>query len=170
MYTFDPNHPYTIVPPLDDESIASFLYRFRRAKGNRISSASALGSLIKIGFAVCRWEKFRFNPRPTMAELEALSQATCIEVERLNQMFPSPGEALPPDRVQFCAACYLEEPYHQLRWHLKTTAGCDRHQFCLLPACPGCKKPFQVADALAAAGCQHCGMSFKSMVKRQKAR
>ncbi|MBD2093413.1 TniQ family protein [Microcoleus sp. FACHB-1515] len=169
MYTFDPDHPYTIVQPLNGESIASFLYRFRRAKGNRISSASAFGKLIGIGFATCRWEKLRFHPRPTQAELEALSQATRIEVDRLNELFPLPGEALPPEQVRFCAACYLEEPCHRLAWHLKATDSCDRHPLRLLPACPGCKKPFEVADALAAAGCQPCGMSFKSMKKRQRA-
>ncbi len=32
MYSFDPEHPFTLVEPLDGESIASFLYRFRRGK------------------------------------------------------------------------------------------------------------------------------------------
>jgi hypothetical protein len=167
MYSFDPEHPFTLVEPLDGESIASFLYRFRRAKGNRISSPSALGDLAGIGFAVCRWEKSRFKPRPTQKELEAISDVTQVTVDRLTDMFPHPGESSPPEPIRFCAACCAEEPYHRVKWYLKSTVGCNRHQLRLLSNCRGCGKSFEVSDLVGKEGCQKCGIPFKTLVKKQ---
>ena len=168
MYSFDPEAPFTYVEPLDEESIASFLYRFRQAKGNRISSPSYLGELADIGFAVCRWEKLRFNPRPSLEELEGISRITRVEVDRVTAMFPPTGQSSPPEPIRFCAACCTAEAYHRVNWHLKSTAGCNRHQLRLLSKCPGCEKRFELPDLVGKKGCQKCHMSFKSMVKRQK--
>jgi hypothetical protein len=170
MYTFDPNHPYTIIQPLDGESIASFLYRFRRAKGNRISSASQLGEILEVGTVINRWEDLLFGGRkPKQKQVEALSKVTQIEVDRLWQMFSPKGERSQPNTIRICAACCLETPYHRIAWQLHSTAGCDRHRLRLLPRCWACEKPFSVEALLKQQSCAHCGMSFKKMMKKQKA-
>lgn len=169
MYTFDPNHPYTIVHPLDGESIASFLYRFRRAKGNRISSARQLGEILEVGTVINRWEDLLFGGRkPKQKQVEALSKVTRVEVDRLWQMFPPKGERSQPHTIRICAACCLENSYHRIAWQLYSTEGCDRHRLRLLPRCWACEKNFSVEALLKEQRCVHCGMSFKSMVKKQK--
>ncbi|MBW4472722.1 MAG: TniQ family protein [Stenomitos rutilans HA7619-LM2] len=169
MYTFDPNHPYTIVHPHAGESIASFLYRFRQAKGNRISSPSQLGAILEVGTAIKRWENLLFSGRkPQQKQVEALSKITQVEVDRLWQMFPPKGERSQPNTIRICAACCLEEPYHRIAWQLYSTAGCDRHRLRLLPRCWACEKNFSVEALLKEQKCAHCGMSFRSMVKKQK--
>lgn len=169
MYTFDANHPYTIIQPLDGESIASFLYRFRRAKGNRISSASQLGEILEVGTAIKRWEDLLFGGRkPKQKQVEALSKVTLVEVDRLWQMFPPKEERSQPHTIRICAACCLENPYHRIAWQLYSTEGCERHRLRLLPRCWACEKPFSIIGILEATGCKHCGMLFKTMVKKQK--
>jgi hypothetical protein len=39
-----------------------------------------------IGTALSRWEKFRFNPRPTLKELEAMSKLIGVEVNKLSTL------------------------------------------------------------------------------------
>jgi hypothetical protein len=168
-YVFDPDHPFTCVSPLEGESIASFLYRFRRAEGNRISTASDLGKILEVGTAITRWEDLLFGGRkPKQKQVEALSQATKVSVNRLWQRFPPQGERSQPHTIRICAACCLEEPYHRIAWQLYSTAGCDRHRLRLLPRCWACEKNFSVESLLKQQNCAHCGMSFKSMVKKQK--
>ena len=169
MYTFDPNHPYTIVQPLDGESIASFLYRFRQAKGNRISSTSQLGKILEVGTAINRWEDLLFGGRkPKQKQMEALSKVTRVEVDRLWQMFPPKGERSQPNTIRICAACCLEHSYHRIAWQLYSTEGCDRHRLRLLPRCWACEEPFSVMGLLEAPECKRCSMPFKTMRKKQK--
>jgi len=170
MYTFDPDHPYTIVHPHAGESIASFLYRFRRAKGNRISSPSQLGKILEVGTAIERWEDLLFGGRkPKQKQVEALSKVARVEVDRLWEMFPPKGERSQPNTIRICAACCLEDSYHRIAWQLYATAGCERHRLRLLPRCPACENPFSVIGLLEASTCRRCGMPFKTMKKRQKA-
>lgn len=168
-YSFDPSHPFTCVPPFEGESIASFLYRFRQAEGNRISAAKDLGKILEVGTAITRWEDLLFGGRkPKQKQVEALSKVTRVEVDRLWQMFPPKGERSQPNTIRVCAACCLEDSYHRIAWQFYSTAGCDRHRLRLLPRCWGCEKPFLVEGLLKQQNCVHCGMSFKKMVKRQK--
>lgn len=168
-YVFDPNHPFTCVSPLEGESIANFLYRFRRAKGNRISTASDLGKILEVGTAITRWEDLLFGGRkPKQKQVEALSQATKVPVDRLWQLFPPPGERSQPNTIRICAVCCLEDSYHRIAWQLYSTAGCDRHRLRLLPRCWACEKPFSVVGILEAKGCKHCGILFKTIAKKQK--
>lgn len=168
-YSFDSEHPFTYVEPKEGESIASFLYRFRQAKGNRISSASQLGEILEVGTAIKRWEDLLFGGRkPKEKQVRALSKITRVDVNRLWQMFPPTGERSQPNTIRICAACCVEEPYHRITWQLYSTVGCDRHRLRLLPRCWACEKPFSVDDMLGATGCKHCGMPFKTMVKKQK--
>lgn len=169
-YSFDPEHPYTYVPPLEGESIASFLYRFRQAPGNRISTARQLGEILEVGTAIKRWEYLLFGGRkPKQKQVEALSKVTRVDVDRLWQMFPPKGDQSQPGTIRICAACCLEDSYHRIAWQLYSTEGCDRHRLRLLPRCWGCEKPFSVEGLLKQQNCVHCGMPFKTMVKRQKA-
>lgn len=166
---FTPDYQFRYVEPLEGESIASFLIRFRRAKGNRISSESYLGEIVRIGTAIGRWEELLFEGRkPKQSQVEALSRVTGVTVDRLWEMFPPPREQSQPHTIRICAACCLEEPYHRIAWQLYSTAGCDRHRLRLLPRCWACEKNFSVESLLKQQNCAHCGMSFKSMVKKQK--
>jgi hypothetical protein len=167
-YSLDPEHPFTYVSPLEGESIASFLYRFRRAKGNRLSSPSQLGKILEVGTAIKRWEELLFGGRkPQQKQVQALSKVTQVEVDRLWEMFPPLGERSQPNTIRICAACCLEDSYHRIAWQLHSTLRCDRHQIFLLPKCLGCKKSFSVVELLEAKGCKYCGMLFKTMIKRQ---
>jgi len=169
LHSFDPKHPFTYVQPLEGESIASFLYRFRRAKGNRISTAGALGKIIEVGTAIKRWEDLLFGGRkPKQTQVEAISRVTGVSVDRLWQMFPPLGERSQPNTIRICAACCLEEPYHRIAWQLYSTAGCERHRLRLLPRCLACENPFSVIGLLEVPACKRCGMPFKTMKKRQK--
>lgn len=169
-YSFDPKHPFTYVSPLEGESIASFLYRFRRAKGNRLSSPSQLGKILEVGTAIKRWEDLLFGGRkPQQKQVQALSKITQVEVDRLWEMFPPLGERSQPNTIRICAACCLEDPYHRIAWQLYSTAGCERHRLRLLPRCPVCENPFSVIGLLEVPACKRCGMPFKTMQKRQKA-
>jgi len=168
-YVFDPNHPFTCVLPLEGESIASFLYRFRRAEGNRISTANDLGRILEVGTAITRWEDLLFGGRKLkQKQVEALSKITRVEVDRLRQMFPPKGERSQPKTIRICAACCHENSYHRIAWQLHSKNGCDRHCLRLLSKCWACEKPFSVVDLLEARGCRKCGMLFKSMLKKQK--
>lgn len=160
---------FKYVEPKEGESIASFLYRFRQAKGNRISSARQLGEILKVGTVINRWEDLLFGGRkPKQKQVEALSKVTRVEADRLWQMFPPKGEQSQPNTIRVCAACCLEDSYHRIAWQLYSTEGCDRHRLRLLPRCWACEKNFSVEDLLKEQRCIHCGMSFKSMVKKQK--
>jgi hypothetical protein len=161
---------FKYVEPKEGESIASFLYRFRQAKGNRISSARQLGEILEVGTVINRWEDLLFGGRkPKQKQVEALSHVTKIPVDRLWQMFPPEGERSQPNTIRICAACCLESPYHRIAWQLYSTAGCERHRLRLLPRCWACEKNFLVKELLNATGCKHCGMPFKTMMKKQKA-
>ncbi len=164
------NQPwFKYVEPKDGESIASFLYRFRRAKGNRISSARQLGEILEVGTAIKRWEDLLFGGRkPKQKQVEALSQVTKVPVDRLWQMFPPRGERSQPNTIRICAACCLQDSYHRITWQMYATAGCERHRLRLLPRCWACEKPFSIVGILGAKGCNHCGMLFKTMAKKQK--
>ncbi len=161
---------FKYVEPKDGESIASFLYRFRQAKGNRISSPSQLGEILEVGTAIKRWEDLLFGGRkPQQKQVQALSKVTQVEVDRLWQMFPPKGQRSQPNTIRICAACCLEDPYHRIAWQLYSTAGCERHRLRLLPRCPACETPFSVIGLLEVPACKRCGMPFKTMQKRQKA-
>lgn len=169
-YLFDPKHPFTYVPPLEGESIANFLYRFRSAPGNRISTAGALGEILGVGTAIQCWENLLFGGRkPMQEEVEALSKVTRVEVDRLWQMFPPKGERSQPNIIRMCAACYQESPYHRITWQLHSTKGCERHRLKLLMKCPGCETRFPIPSLWGEGRCQNkkCGMRYSRMAKHQ---
>ena len=69
--------------PYEGESISHFIGRFRR---ENFLPSTALGRASGLGGVVSRWEKFRFNPRPSHQELEALAKVVGIDAGRLAQM------------------------------------------------------------------------------------
>ena len=62
--------------------------RFRRA--NKLTP-NRLGKMAGLGGAIVRWEKFRFNPPPSLQQLEALAVVVGVEREQLQEMLPPPG-------------------------------------------------------------------------------
>ncbi|MBD1871289.1 TniQ family protein [Cyanobacteria bacterium FACHB-471] len=160
---------FKYVEPKDGESIASFIHRFRQAKGNRISSPSQLGEILEVGTAINCWENLQFGRKPTQEEVAALSKVTRVETDRLWQMFPPKGERSQPNVIRLCAACYQEGPYHRIAWQLRSTRGCDRHKLKLLMKCPGCETLFPVPSRWVEGKCQNkkCGMRYSRMAKHQ---
>ena len=155
-----------LVEPLDGESISHYLGRFRRV--NELSPTQ-LGKISGLGAIIGRWEKFRFNPPPNQAQLEALAKVVGLDADRLAQMLPSKGVEMKLSPIRLCAACYMESSCHRMEWQFKKTNKCDRHQLRLLSECPNCKARFQIPALWVDGWCSRCFLSFAEMVKSQKA-
>jgi len=119
------------VTPYEDESISHFLGRFRR---ENVLTVSGLGEITGLYSAIARWEKFRFNPPPSIEQLEKLSAVIQVDVATLQMMCPSAPMKMTP--IRLCSACYGEKPYHRMKWQYKEVYSCDRHQLKLLSECP----------------------------------
>jgi DNA-directed RNA polymerase subunit RPC12/RpoP len=156
------------ITPFDGESISHYLGRVRRADAVSASSISGLSRALGLGIALARWEKFRFNPYPSQIELQALGQLVGLSVDCLLAMLPPEDEPIKLQPIRFCPACYMEAPYHRMKWQYQSTAGCDRHQLKLFCKCPSCGTHIQIPSLWAEPKCHHCGMPFKRMVKHQK--
>ncbi len=153
------------VEPYEGESISHFLGRFRRA--NELSPLG-LGKMAGLGAAIARWEKFRFNPRPTLAQLEKLALVVGVSVEQLLTMLPPDGIGLKHEPIRLCAICYRENPVHRIEWQLKTVKGCDCHRSTLLSECPQCGARFQIPTLWANGHCHRCFLPFIEMAQAQK--
>lgn len=154
--------------PYEGESIASYLVRFRSDEVVAMSTASSLSKALRLGTALGRWEKFRFNPFPSREEIELFCHRIGLEVDKLIPTFPPKGERMKLEPICFCAACYAEAPYHRLEWQFQSTAGCDKHHLRLLSKCPTCERAFTVPELVKGGKCK-CGMYVRSMAKHQKA-
>ena len=153
------------VEPLEGESLSHFLGRFRRA--NELTP-TGLGKMAGLGGAIARWEKFRFNPPPTLQQLEALAAVVGVEREQLQEMLPPPGVGMKLEPIRLCGACYAESPCHKIEWQLKGMQGCDRHGLRLLSECPNCGARFKLPALWVDGWCQRCFMTFAEMAKYQK--
>lgn len=156
------------VEPYDGESISHYFGRFRRYELNSVSAPTPLSDAAGIGFALSRWEKFRFNPFPTYKELEAMGKLVGLNTEQLLAMFPPRDTPTVNRSTRLCAACYAETPYHRIHWQFESTAGCDRHQLRLISRCPACDEKLPLPSEWENGQCTKCGMKFRSMSKRQK--
>lgn len=154
-----------MVEPLEGESISHYLGRFRRA--NELSPTQ-LGKISSLGGVIGRWEKFRFNPPPSQDQLEALGKVIGIDADRLVQMLPPQGTGMKLSPIRLCAACYVENPCHQIKWQFKQTDRCENHQLRLLSECPNCKARFQIPAMWIDGWCHRCFLSFAEMSKLQK--
>lgn len=151
--------------PMEGESLSHFLGRFRRAND---LTPTGLGKMAGLGGAIARWEKFRFNPPPSLQQLEALAVVVGVEGDRLVQMLPPPGVGMKMEPIRLCAACYAESPCHKIEWQFKTTMGCDRHQRSLLSECPNCGARLKIPALWVDGHCYRCFLTFAEMVKWQK--
>ena len=154
-----------LVEPYKGESISHFLGRFRRA--NELS-VSGLGKISGLGEAIARWEKFRFNPPPSLEQLEALAKVVVVETEQLVQMLAPPGVGMKLSPIRLCAACYGEVPCHRIEWQLKRTDCCEKHSLRLLSECFNCKARFQIPALWVDGWCLRCFLSSAEMAKAQK--
>ncbi|WP_088893776.1 TniQ family protein [Leptolyngbya ohadii] len=153
--------------PFEGESIGSYLVRFR---SQEISSMSTIGSLsraLKLGTTLGRWEKLRFNPSPSMEEIEIFCNYIGLAVEKLIPTFPAKGRRTTPEPIRFCASCYAEATYHRLEWQDKAIANCPKHQEPLLHQCPGCERPFSIPELLQGDQCK-CGLYFRRMAEHRE--
>jgi hypothetical protein len=158
--------PPWYVEPYEGESVSHYIGRYCRHES--VESPSQLGKAAGIGPVLVRWEKFRFIPFPTRAELEALGKLIGLEVEQLERMLPPKDESTRLEPICLCAACYAEAPYHRMEWQYQSRLDCQRHQLRLLVKCPGCRQNFAIPSRWGEGKCKRCGMWFKSMVKRQR--
>ncbi|HEY9697113.1 MAG TPA: TniQ family protein [Trichocoleus sp.] len=156
------------VEPYEGESISHYFGRFRRYELNCVSAPTPLSNAAGIGFALSRWEKFRFNPFPTNKELKAMGKLVGLKAERLLAMFPPKDTPTINCSTRLCGACYAEVPYHRMAWQFESTEGCDRHQLRLISRCPACDEKIPLPVEWTEGKCQKCGMKFQSMMKRQK--
>jgi hypothetical protein len=154
-----------LVEPLSGESISHFLGRFRRE--NELT-VSMMGQLTKLGGAIARWEKFRFNPTPSDKELEQLSELVKVDFSRLRQMLPPEGMGMKMLPIRLCAACYGEVPCHQIEWQFKSRDHCHLHQLTLLSECPNCKARFKIPSLWVDGWCHRCFLPFQDMATYQK--
>jgi hypothetical protein len=167
METEAPQHPPWYLEPFEGESISHYFGRFRRQEIISVSAPSSLGRKAGIGTALSRWEKFRFNPRPTQKELEAMSKLIGVEVSKLEALCPPKGVLMVTRSTRLCAACYRETPYHRIHWQFRSTELCEKHQLPLISRCPGCDEKFALPSEWDKGSCKRCGMNFTSMKKRQ---
>jgi transcriptional regulator with XRE-family HTH domain len=156
---------FFLVKPYLGESISHFLGRFRRA--NALTSTS-LSKAAGLGGALARWEKFRFNPRPSQEELEALAAVVGVSAGRLAQMLPPVEIAMKHEPIRLCGACYAEQPYHHMEWQYKTTNCCNHHGLALLSECPKCGARFKVPALWINGHCHRCFIPFAEMEGAQK--
>ena len=91
-----------------------------------------------------------------------------LEAERLLVMFPPQGEPINVRVMRVCCACYDEAPYHRMKWQLRSTAACEKHQLRLLYKCPNCEEHFPIPAEWESGRCRKCQMLFRSMIKHQK--
>lgn len=153
------------IEPFDGESISHFLGRFRRENDLTVSG---LGRETGIGGAIARWEKFRFNPPPSLTELEKLSKIVQVDVARLQQMLPPKGVGMKMTPIRLCGTCYGEIPCHKIEWQLKTTEFCRQHGLTLLSECPNCGARFKIPALWVDGWCHRCFIPFGEMEKCQK--
>ncbi len=151
------------IDPYPGESISHFLGRFSR---ENYASLSHIGSKAGIGAVLGRWEKFRFNPPPTGQQLASLARLVRLKPEQVQQMLPE--ETIQIRVIRLCAACYVEEPCHKMKWQHKFADRCNHHQLRLLLECPNCKAKFPIPSQWAKGACKRCLMTFSSMVSLQK--
>ncbi len=149
------------VEPFEGESRSHFLGRFRRVND---LTPSGLGKVAKIGAAIARWEKFRFNPSPSRQQLEALAVVVGVEADRLAQMLPPVGAGMKHEPIRLCGAV----PCHQIEWQFKVTQGCGHHQLRLLSECPNCGARFKIPALWIEGVCQGCFLPFGEMMQWQK--
>jgi hypothetical protein len=117
---------------------------------------------------IARWEKFRFNPPPSLTELEKLSRIVQVDVARLQQMLPPKRVGMKMTPIRLCGACYGEIPCHKIEWQLKTTDFCSQHGLTLLSECPNCGARFKIPALWVDGWCHRCFTPFSEMVKWQK--
>ncbi|MBW4603044.1 MAG: TniQ family protein [Calothrix sp. FI2-JRJ7] len=153
------------VEPFEGESLSHFLGRFRRTND---LTPGGLGSQAGLGGAIARWEKFRFNPPPSLGQLEKLAVVAGIDAGRLVQMLAPPGVSMKLEPIRLCAACYAESPCHKIEWQFKETQGCKHHKLRLLSECPNCGARFRVPALWVDAWCHRCFTLFGGMVNHQK--
>jgi TniQ len=154
-----------LVEPYEGESISHFLGRFRRA--NELTP-SGLGKISGLGAVVSRWEKFRFNPPPSLQQLEVLAKVAGVGTDRLMEMLPPKDVGMKLSPIRLCAACYGEFPCHRIEWQFKQADRCEKHSLRLLSECPNCKARFQIPALWVDGWCHRCFLSFAEMVKHQK--
>jgi DNA-directed RNA polymerase subunit RPC12/RpoP len=167
METEAPQHPPWYLEPFEGESISHYFGRFRRQEIISVSAPGSLGRAAGIGTALSRWEKFRFNPRPTQKELEAMSKLIGVEVSKLEALCPPKGVLMVTRSTRLCAVCYREAPYHRIHWQFRSTEECEKHQLPLISRCPACDEKFALPSEWEEGNCKRCGMKFTSMKKRQ---
>lgn len=153
------------IEPLEGESLSHFLGRFRR---ENYLLPTQLGKLTGLGAVISRWEKLYLNPFPQPQELEALATIVEVMVERLMLMLPHQGMIFKPRPILLCAACYQENPCHQIVWQSPNQLGCFRHQLRLLSKCTNCGTPFLIPAQWEQGECSRCFLPFATMVKSQK--
>jgi transcriptional regulator with XRE-family HTH domain len=154
------------VEPLSGVSLSHYIGQFRRA--NNLTLA-ALGKEAGFGGAIIsRWEKFRFNPPPSLSQLTALAVVVGVEVERLVEMLPPAGMGMKMEPIRLCGACYSESPHHRIEWQLKSVDRCRNHQLRLLSECPKCGARFKVPALWVDGWCQRCFTTFGEMKEFQK--
>jgi len=167
METEAPQHPPWYLEPFEGESISHYFGRYRRQEIISASTPSSLGKAAGIGTALSRWEKFHFNPRPTLKELQAMSKLIGVEVSKLEALCPPKGVLMVTRSTRLCAVCYYEAPYHRSHWQFQSTAECEKHQLPLISRCPACDEKFSLPSEWEQGSCKRCGMKFTSMKKRQ---
>ena len=95
----------------EGESLSHFLGRFRRANN---LTPNRLGKMAGLSGAIARWEKFRFNPPPSLQQLDALAVVVGVVGDRLQEMLPPPGGGMKLEPIRLCGACYAQPPYHKI--------------------------------------------------------
>ncbi|WP_069791257.1 TniQ family protein [Cyanobacterium sp. IPPAS B-1200] len=161
---------FALIAPYEGESISHFLGRFRRAN---VLTVSGLGEITGLYGAIARWEKFRFNPPPSLDQLEKLSAVIQVDVATLQTMCPSAPMKMTP--IRLCSACYGENPYHRMEWQYKEVYKCDqgkalplrdRHQLKLLSECPNCGARFKIPALWVDGWCHRCFTPFAEMIQK----
>lgn len=105
-----------------------------------------------LGGAIARWEKFRFNPPPSLQQ----------------EMLPPPGVGMKMEPIRLCGACYAELPCHKIEWQFKGMQGCDRPGLRLLSECPNGGARFKIPALWVNGWCQGCFLTFSKMTNSQK--
>jgi hypothetical protein len=118
--------------------------------------------------AIARWEKFRFNPPPSLQQLDALAVVVGVVGDRLQEMLPPPGVGMKLEPPRLCGACCAQSPCHKIEWQFKGMQGCDRHGLRLLSECPNCGARFKLPALWVDGWCQRCFLEFGEMIKSQK--
>jgi hypothetical protein len=143
---------------------------------NRFRACHRFGKLSGEDFAeaIAIWERDVLK-LPVASNLEALAKVVGAETDRLMEMLP-PFEGKPPNGVgmklspiRLCAACYLENPCHQMEWQFKQTDRCFKHSLRLLSECPNCKTRFQIPALWVDGWCMRCFLPFVEMKHFQRA-